>query len=180
LASGETGNTFSRRIVDWWVPDRTGRSYIVIAGHAAMLWAVITTQAILDLAFEFADWHVEGTATVRWWATWRSPGDGGDYPIACEMSPVRLVAKLREYAASGELDGRRRVCGDGMLTDEPAAAGDQAVTLDDVRAEVGKRWSVAPITGGYRAVARALSGTPIPRYGRTPAELLESIRNVER
>ena len=53
------------------------------------------------------------------------------------------------------------------------------ITLDDVRREVGNRWDIARITGGYRAVIREPGGTPIPRYGRTPAELLESIRHVE-
>jgi hypothetical protein len=57
---------------------------------------------------------------------------------------------------------------------------DQNVTLDDVRAEVGERWRVTAITGGYRAVPRGARGTAIPRYGRTAAELLESIRHVER
>ena len=31
---------------------------------------------------------------------------------------------------------------------------------------------------GYKAVIRKPEGTPLPRYGRTPAELLESIRQV--
>jgi hypothetical protein len=53
-------------------------------------------------------------------------------------------------------------------------------TLDDVRREVGDRWECAAITGGYKATIREPGGTPIPRYGRTPAELLESIRLVER
>jgi hypothetical protein len=66
------------------------------------------------------------------------------------------------------------------MTSKPPVRGGQDVTLDDVRAETGSRWSVAAITGGYRAVPRGVHGTPIPRYGRTPAELLESIRQVER
>lgn len=58
-------------------------------------------------------------------------------------------------------------------------AGD--TTLDDVLREVGDRWQVSPITGGYRAVIRDAGGhIPIPRYGRTPGELLESIRMAER
>jgi hypothetical protein len=61
-----------------------------------------------------------------------------------------------------------------------AADDGQEMTLDDVRREVGDRWSCAAITGGYRAVPRGLAGTPIPRYGRNPAELLESIRHLER
>ena len=54
------------------------------------------------------------------------------------------------------------------------------VTLNDLRREFGERWEIARITGGYRAVVRDTGGhTPIPRYGRTPAELAESIRMVE-
>ena len=55
-----------------------------------------------------------------------------------------------------------------------------APTLDDVRREAGDRWDIARITGGYRAVPCDTGGhTPIPRYGRTPAELAESIRMVD-
>lgn len=64
-------------------------------------------------------------------------------------------------------------------TNADSAASDD-LTLDDVRREVGDRWDIAPITGGYRAIIREPGGTPIPRYGRTPAEVLESIRHVER
>lgn len=53
--------------------------------------------------------------------------------------------------------------------------------LDDLRREFGDRWDIAQITGGYRAVIRDAAGhAPAPRYGRTPAELAESIRLVER
>lgn len=55
------------------------------------------------------------------------------------------------------------------------------VALVDVFREFGERWEIARITGGYRAITRDTGGhTPIPRYGRTPAELAESIRIVER
>jgi hypothetical protein len=57
---------------------------------------------------------------------------------------------------------------------------DRDITLEDVRRDVGDRWEIACITGGYRAIPRNAGGhTPIPRYGRTPAELAESIRVVE-
>jgi hypothetical protein len=60
------------------------------------------------------------------------------------------------------------------------SAAREELTLDDVRREAGDRWEVARITGGYRAVPRGTGGhTAIPRYGRTPAELAESIRIVE-
>jgi hypothetical protein len=53
-------------------------------------------------------------------------------------------------------------------------------TLNDLRHEFGNRWDIVAITAGYRAVLRETGGhTPIPRYGRTPAELAESIRVVE-
>jgi hypothetical protein len=54
------------------------------------------------------------------------------------------------------------------------------ITVDDLCREFGERWEITAITGGYRAVIRDSGGhTPIPRYGRTPAELAESIRYVE-
>lgn len=60
----------------------------------------------------------------------------------------------------------------------PGADGE--VTLDELRRDVGDRWDIARITGGYRAIPRGTGGhTPIPRYGRTPCELAESIRMME-
>jgi hypothetical protein len=57
---------------------------------------------------------------------------------------------------------------------------DHGIALDDLRREFGDRWEITRITAGYRAVIRETGGdTPIPRYGRTPAELAESIRHVE-
>jgi hypothetical protein len=59
-------------------------------------------------------------------------------------------------------------------------AADNDVTIDAVWREFGDRWEITRITVGYRAVIRETDGhTPIPRYGRTPAELAESIRVVE-
>lgn len=64
-------------------------------------------------------------------------------------------------------------------TSNGSMAGEE-LTLDDVRREAGDRWEIARITGGYRAIPRGTGGhTPIPRYGRTPAELAESIRMLE-
>jgi hypothetical protein len=52
---------------------------------------------------------------------------------------------------------------------------------DDLDREFGDRWHIAAVTGGYRATPRDMGGhTPVPRYGRTPAELAESIRMAER
>jgi hypothetical protein len=65
------------------------------------------------------------------------------------------------------------------MASQPLCTDGQDITLGDVRREAGDRWQIAKITGGYRAVISEPGGTPIPRYGRTPAELLESIRHVE-
>jgi hypothetical protein len=67
----------------------------------------------------------------------------------------------------------------GASAEASPASGDDTPTLDDLRREMGDRWQVAKITGGYRATIKGPGGTPIPRYGRTPGELLESIRHVE-
>ena len=60
----------------------------------------------------------------------------------------------------------------------PAAPG---TTLDDLGREFGDRWDITLITGGYRALNHDAGGrAPVPLYGRTPAELAESIRMAER
>ncbi len=52
--------------------------------------------------------------------------------------------------------------------------------LHDLRREFGKRWEIAAITDGYRAVLRqADKRAPVALYGRTPAELAESIGMAE-
>jgi hypothetical protein len=62
----------------------------------------------------------------------------------------------------------------------PTPGTEGEVTLDELRRDVGDRWEIARITGGYRAIPRGTGGhTPIPRYGRTPTELAESIRMME-
>jgi hypothetical protein len=61
-----------------------------------------------------------------------------------------------------------------------SAVTDDDTALDDLYREFGARWDITEITAGYRAVIRDTGGhTPIPRYGRTPSELAESIRLVE-
>ena len=58
----------------------------------------------------------------------------------------------------------------------PATASDP-VMVDDLRREFGARWDIAAIAQGYRAILRAVGGRrPVVLYGRTPAELAESIR----
>lgn len=49
--------------------------------------------------------------------------------------------------------------------------------LADLRREFGDQWQITAIPGGYRATPRQTHRRPgAPRYGRTPAELAESIR----
>ncbi|MGA2830965.1 MAG: hypothetical protein ABSF03_33185, partial [Streptosporangiaceae bacterium] len=51
------------------------------------------------------------------------------------------------------------------------------VALDDLRREFGDRWDITVIPQGYRAVLKDHTGpVPVVLYGRTPAELAESIR----
>ena len=53
-------------------------------------------------------------------------------------------------------------------------------TVDDLRRESGDRWDVAAIPQGYRAILRApAGGAPVVLYGRTPAELAESVRMAQ-
>lgn len=54
------------------------------------------------------------------------------------------------------------------------------MTLEDVREQLADRWDCRAITAGYVGVPKLLDGTPIPRYGQTPAELLENILRSER
>jgi hypothetical protein len=55
-----------------------------------------------------------------------------------------------------------------------------AVTLDDLWREYGSRFDITVITGGYRAlIPDPAEGMPVILYGRTPAELAESIRMAE-
>jgi hypothetical protein len=62
-------------------------------------------------------------------------------------------------------------------SDGPGPAG-LALTLDEVRRAAGDGWDITKIPGGYRATAKT-GATPVPRYGRTPGELLESIQQTE-
>jgi hypothetical protein len=63
--------------------------------------------------------------------------------------------------------------------DESNVGGPEAMTLDDVRQRLDGRWDCRAITAGYVGVPRLGGGTPIPRYGSTPAELLENILRAE-
>jgi len=54
------------------------------------------------------------------------------------------------------------------------------MTLDNLRREFGDRWEVAAIPQGYRAILRDPGAhAPVVLYGRTPAELAESIRMAQ-
>lgn len=53
------------------------------------------------------------------------------------------------------------------------------MTLEDVREQLAGRWECRAITAGYVGVPKLNDGTPIPRYGQTPAELLENILRSE-
>lgn len=55
----------------------------------------------------------------------------------------------------------------------------QGVTLEDVREQLAGRWECRAITAGYVGIPTLSDGTPIPRYGQTPAELLENILRSE-
>ena len=59
-----------------------------------------------------------------------------------------------------------------------SATGDD-VALDRLRRETGDRWVITCITGGFKALIHEPEGAPVPRYGRTPTELAESIRMAE-
>ena len=53
------------------------------------------------------------------------------------------------------------------------------MTLAEVRKRLAGRWDCRAITAGFVGVPKLLDGTPIPRYGRTPAELLDNILRSE-
>ena len=57
---------------------------------------------------------------------------------------------------------------------------DDRTTLDDLRRQFGDRFDIAAIPQGYRAILRETGRhTPVVLYGRTPAELAESIRMAQ-
>ena len=67
----------------------------------------------------------------------------------------------------------------GMYPGIPVKAGGE-MTLGDVTHQFQERWDIAAIPQGYRAVPRETGGwAPVVLYGRTPAELAESIRTAE-
>lgn len=66
-----------------------------------------------------------------------------------------------------------------MTSDEETFGGPEAITLGYVRKRLGARWDCRAITAGYVGIPRLADGTPIPRYGQTPAELLENILRSE-
>ena len=70
--------------------------------------------------------------------------------------------------------------GEAGLMVTSAHPDDDGTTLDDLRREFGDRWEVAAIAQGYRAILRDPGGhVPVVLYGRTPAELAESVRMAQ-
>jgi hypothetical protein len=63
--------------------------------------------------------------------------------------------------------------------DESNSARADGVTLAEVRRRLAGRWDCRAITAGFVGIPKLLNGTPIPRYGRTPAELLDNILRSE-
>ena len=58
--------------------------------------------------------------------------------------------------------------------------GHKDVALHDLRRESGDRWDIAAIPQGYRAILRDPGERArVVLYGRTPAELAESIRMAQ-
>lgn len=54
------------------------------------------------------------------------------------------------------------------------------MTVDDLCREFGDRWDIAAIAQGHRAILRDPGErTRVVLYGRTPAELAESIRMAQ-
>jgi hypothetical protein len=108
---------------------------------------------------------------------------GSAYEITCDGRQWKAQRRDSSHILTDTTPGGLR---DQIITDyldqpsQQALSPAVAITLSDVRHEFGDRWDIAPVTGGYRAVPRDTSGhSPIPRYGRTPAELAESIHVVE-
>ena len=67
-----------------------------------------------------------------------------------------------------------------MRSAETMPASIHGLTIDDLQREFGERWDIAAIAQGYRAVLRASGGRiPVVLYGRTPAELAESVRMAQ-
>ena len=72
------------------------------------------------------------------------------------------------------------VTSDVHAVNDEARAPAERITLDDVRREFGDRWDIAAIAQGYRAILRDPAGRgPVVLYGRTPAELAESVRMAQ-
>jgi hypothetical protein len=67
-----------------------------------------------------------------------------------------------------------------MSADRANSAAIYTPALDDLCREFGDRWDIIAITQGYRAILRAPGGgAPVVLYGRTPAELAESVRMAQ-
>ncbi len=140
------------------------------------------TANMIEAAFG-GRWAVWLSETGRWWGT-RTTAltseevNAGCVPFVQAETPDELTARLHQQEG---LRSRPALNADHL----PPAPGtgpppDSDITLDNLRRIYATRWEIAPITGGYRATPRPTGGLEmIPRYGRTPAELAESIRVTE-
>ena len=80
----------------------------------------------------------------------------------------------------GLLTNATTTSGEIISADRGNSAAIYTPALDDLRREFGDRWDVAAIPQGYRAILRDTGGhAPVALYGRTPAELAESIRMAQ-
>jgi hypothetical protein len=96
--------------------------------------------------------------------------------MAHQTSTERITEQFRHAA-----DDAAHTAAHARLPSAGYRPGRADPALDDLDREFGDRWEIATVTGGYRATPRDTGRqTPIPRYGRTPAELAESIRMAER
>jgi hypothetical protein len=143
--------------------------------------AAATAEAI-EAAFS-GRWGVWLSETGRWWGARTEPLTGEEVSAGCAPfiqaeTPSELTARLHEQDSLSSRPVQRA----DQMQHAPSTGMDanNDMTLDDLKRIYAARWDIALITGGYRAIPRSTAGhSPIPRYGRTPAELAESIRVVE-
>lgn len=140
------------------------------------------TADVIEAAFG-RRWAVWLSDTGRWWAArtralTNEEINAGCAPYIRAETPDELTARLHQQDKL-----RARPASDAGPAQPVPGTGpppDSDITLDDLRRIYATRWEIAPITGGYRATPRAIEGQEmIPRYGRTAAELAESIRLAE-
>lgn len=130
-------------------------------------------------------WAVWLSDTGRWWAARHGTLTAETVNAGCVQflradSPAELKERIRGqdelHTATGRKDKGPRTTTDS--SESLPGSGDNA--LNDLRHAFGDRWHITPIKNGYRALIRDPGEhLPVPLYGRTPAELAESIRMAE-